>query len=289
MNPWLIAIRPKTLTASLAPILLAFSLALSEGYLNFPVLFLILLTTLSIQVGTNLTNDYFDYLKGVDHSKKEGNVKVLVKGWISLAEMRKAIFTVFFAAILGSTYLIYKGGWPIAIIAASSILFGILYTAGPKPLGHIGLADPVEFIYFGPVAVGGTFYLLTQKCPLYVLLAGCIPGFLSLALLAIDNLRDRETDRLANKKTLCVRFGAKFGQLQYIFCILLGFITPVALVAITQSHLYSLICFLTLPLYKKALDAVKNNQCKEELNQALSQSAINLLVFTLIFSAGWLL
>lgn len=287
-NPWLIAIRPKTLTASLSPILLGVTLALDEGYFNGPLLTLIILTTLSIQIGTNLTNDYFDHLKGVDR-QKQGSVKVLEKGWISLAAMRKSIFLVFSAAALGGLYLSFKGGLPIATIAASSILFAILYTAGPFPLGHIGLADPIEFIYFGPLAVGGTFYLLTQRWPLYVTLAGLIPGFLSLAILAIDNLRDYETDQRANKRSLVVRFGQKFGQAQYYFCIFAGFITPLLLMGLTKSHLYSIICFALIPLYKKAFDAVKNNQSKEELNQALSQTALNLLIFTLVFCAGWLL
>ena len=289
MNAWMIAIRPKTLTASLAPILMGMTLALNEGFTNFPVLALIILTALSIQVGTNLTNDDFDFLKGVDTAEKKGSVKVLQKGWVTIQAMRKAIVMVFGAALLGSCYLIFKGGWPIAVISALSILFAITYTAGPWPLGHLGLADPIEFIFFGPIAVGATYYLIAGAWPLYVTLAGLIPGFLSLAILAIDNLRDYETDKAADKKTLCVRFGTSFGQFQYYACVFLGFAVPLLLIAITKQHLYSLMCLLTLPFYKKCLDAVRENDCKETLTKALSQTALNLILFVLIFSGGWLL
>lgn len=289
MNPWLVAIRPKTLSASLAPILLGATLALSEGFMNIALLSLIVMTALLIQIGTNLANDYFDFLKGVDTEERKGSIKVLQKGWITVNALRRATFMVFSGALLGSIYLIIKGGAPIAWIASTSILFAITYTAGPFPLGHIGVAEPIELLYFGPIAVGGTFYLLTGYFPLYVGLAGFIPGFLSLALLTVDNLRDYETDKKAGKKTLCVRFGKNFGKLQYYCCIFLGFSLPVILIALTKEHLYSLISFLVLPLYKNCLDTVRDHDKAEVLNKTLAQTALNLILFVLIFCAGWLL
>jgi 1,4-dihydroxy-2-naphthoate octaprenyltransferase len=289
MNPWILAIRPKTLTASLAPIVLGATLALSEGFMNIGLLSLIVMTALLIQIGTNLANDYFDFLKGVDTEERKGSIKVLQKGWITVGALRRATFMVFTGALLGSIYLIIKGGVPIALIASTSILFAITYTAGPFPLGHIGLADPIELLYFGPIAVGGTFYLLAGYFPLYVGLAGLIPGFLSLAILTVDNLRDYETDMKAGKKTLTVRFGKNFGKVQYYSCIFLGFSLPVILIALTKEHLYSLISFLALPLYKNCLDAVRDNENAESLNKTLAQTALNLIVFVLIFCAGWLL
>ncbi len=289
LSPWIVAARPKTLTAGLAPVLLGFAFALSEGFFNLKILIMVLIATVAIQIGTNLTNDYFDFLKGIDDKHRKGFTKVLVEGMLSIRAMRKAIFAIFTIAALASTYLIMKGGWPIAIIAISSIMFAVLYTAGPFPLGHLGLADPIEFIYFGPVAVGGTYYLLTHSLPLYVIIGGFIPGFLSLAILTVDNLRDYETDKAKGKKSLCVRFGTKFAQFEYYMCILLGFLTPIALVAITRAHFLSLSCFIMLPLYKTCLDAVRDNHSSEDLNKALKQTAACLLLFTLIFSTGWLL
>lgn len=286
MKPWMTAIRPKTLTASLSPILIGSTLAYSEGFLNLPILSLILITALSIQIGTNLTNDYFDYLNGVDTIERKGTVKVLQKGWLTLQAMKRGIVMVFLVASLGSGYLVLKGGWPIALIAAFSILFAVIYTAGPWPLGHLGLADPIEFLFFGPIAVAGTYALLAERWTLTSFVAGLIPGFLSLAILVVDNLRDIETDRAAKKKTLCVRFGKSFGQFQYYACVFLGFATPAVLVLITKSHFSCLISFLALPLYKRCLDAVRDY---EHLNEALAQTALNLIITTLIFSAGWLL
>lgn len=289
MKHWITAIRPKTLTAGLSPIVLATALALNDGFFNPKILILVLIATFAIQVGTNLTNDYYDFVKGVDDHTRVGPTKVLVDGSIELTSMRKAIILVFTIAALASSYLIIHGGWPIAVIAVSSILFAILYTAGPYPLGHIGLADPIELIYFGPVAVAGTYYLITKSIAPYVIIAGFIPGFLSLAILAVDNLRDYNTDKAKGKKTLCVRFGKTFAKIEYYVCIFLGFLVPITLVAITKKHFLCLSCFILLPLYKTCLDAVKEDTGPEELNKALSQTAASLFLFTLIFSTGWLL
>lgn len=289
LNPWFIAIRPKTLTAGLSPVILGFTFALKEGFFNFRILTMVVIATLAIQIGTNLINDYYDFLKGIDNKKHAGFAKVLVEGMISLQAMRKAIFAILTIAALASAYLISKGGWPIALIAASSIFFAITYTAGPFPLGHLGLADFIELIYFGPIAVGGTYYLMTKNISSYVILGGFIPGFLSLAILAIDNLRDYHTDKENGKKTLCVRFGRKFAQFEYYFCIFMGFFIPILLVAMTKKNFLCLSCFILLPLYKTCLDAVKSNHSADELNKALKQTAASLLLFTLIFSTGWLL
>lgn len=289
MKNWMIAIRPKTLTAGLSPIILATAFALNDGFFNPKILTLVLIATLAIQIGTNLTNDYYDFIKGVDDHTRVGPAKVLVEGSIELASMRKAIILVFTIAALASSYLIMRGGWPIAVIAITSILFAIIYTAGPYPLGHIGLADPIELIYFGPVAVAGTYYLIAQTLPLYVILGGFIPGFLSLAILTVDNLRDHDTDKAKGKKSLCVRFGKTFAKVEYYLCIFLGFLIPIALVAMTKKHFLCLSCFIMLPLYKTCLDAVKEDLGAEELNKALSQTAASLFLFTLIFSTGWLL
>lgn len=289
MKNWMLAIRPKTLTAGLSPIILGATFALSEGFFNARILTLIIIATLAIQIGTNLVNDYFDFLKGVDDHNRVGPTKVLVDGSITLQAMRKSIIAVFTIASLASFYLITKGGLPIAIIAITSILFAILYTAGPFPLGHIGLADPIEFIYFGPIAVSGTYYLLTEKIEGYVIIGGLIAGFLSLAILAVDNLRDHDTDKAKGKKSLCVRFGTRFAQYEYYLCILFGFMVPILLVATTKKHFLCLGCFIMLPIYKPCLDAVKENKSPEQLNKALAQTAASLLLFTLIFSVGWLL
>lgn len=289
MKHWITAIRPKTLTAGLSPIILATAFALNDGFFNPKILTLVLIATLAIQIGTNLTNDYYDFIKGVDDHTRVGPAKVLVEGHIALASMRKAIILVFTIAALASSYLIMKGGWPIAVIATTSILFAILYTAGPYPLGHIGLADPIELIYFGPVAVAGTYYLIAHTLPLYVILGGFIPGFLSLAILTVDNLRDHDTDKAKGKKSLCVRYGKTFAKVEYYMCIFLGFMIPIALVAMTKKHFLCLSCFILLPLYKTCLDAVKDDLGAAELNKALSQTAASLFLFTLIFSTGWLL
>lgn len=226
---WLQACRPKTLIASSSPVMLGTIFALREGCFHFPIFLFTLLTALGIQIGTNLANDYFDFVKGSDTALRKGPIRVTAAGLVLPQTMRWAVFFTFFATALLSSYLIWHGGFTIALWYALFICLGLAYTAGPYPLAYLGLGDLFVLIFFGPVAMAGTVFLQTQTLSWQAVLLGFGPGLISTAILTVNNLRDIEEDAQANKKTLSVRFGKRFGQIEYIASIVLAAILPLFL------------------------------------------------------------
>jgi 1,4-dihydroxy-2-naphthoate octaprenyltransferase len=288
INPWLLAIRPKTLPAGIAPVLIGSAMAFGDGVFNLPVAIACLAGSLFIQIGTNLANDYFDFKKGADVNRI-GPVRVTQAGLIKPQTVLLASIVFFILAALVSISLIIRGGYPIAIIAVVSILCGFLYTAGKRPLGYLGLGEIFVFIFFGPVAVAGTYYVLALDINWAVIVAGIAPGLLSCAILAINNLRDIEGDKKVQKKTLAVRFGSNFAASEYLFCILGAALTPFLVLLITLDHfgiaVSSLVGFLAIPTVRKVMTAHQ----AVDLNKALAQTGLWLSLYSILFSIGWVL
>ena len=199
------------------------------------------LSALLIQIGTNLSNDYFDFLKGSDTKERIGPARVTQAGLVSPEKMLYIFTFVFGLSMLIGVYLVNRGGWPIVIIGILSIASGILYTGGPIPIGYIGLGDIFVFIFFGPIALCGTFYVQAMELPFEVFIAGMGPGFLAISLLSINNLRDEPTDKKSGKKTLAVRFGPSFARGEYIFTFVMALLIPVFLAIYIDSRWF--ICF----------------------------------------------
>ena len=162
--------------------------------------------------------------------------------------MRIVTLAIFLIAGILGLYLMQAGGWQIGALAFTAILFGYLYTGGPYPLGYLGLGDLFVLIFFGPVAVAGTTYLQTGKLSSVAIIAGCAPGLFSTAMLALNNIRDIEEDKVANKKTLPVRLGATFGKWEAILCLILPCVIPIVLFCLAPTHGYILITMGSLPL-----------------------------------------
>ena len=285
---WIEAARPKTLWASVAPVVIGVAMAFADGDWDPMIAILTLLSAMMIQIGTNFANDYFDHAKGADTAERIGPVRATGAGLVEPAVMRRAFIITFSISVLIGFYLISHGGWPILIIGSLSILFGILYTGGPFPLGYKGLGDGFVLVFFGPVAVGGTYYLQTLDINLNVILAGVSPGLISTALLSVINLRDIHTDKKAGKKTLAVRFGIVFARAEYLVSVFLACTMPLILLLLDPNHPYSLFALLVL-LY--ALPTIKDVLYKDvspELNIALANTGKILLVYSLIFSIGWI-
>jgi len=241
-----------------------------------------------IQIGTNFANDYYDFKKGTDEGERLGPTRVTQSGMVSPTTMKKATYYVFALALISGIYLVFRGGWPIVIIGLSSILFGILYTGGPYPLGYNGLADIFVLIFFGPVAVGGTYYVQTLDINNIVLLAGLSPGLFSVAILTVNNLRDIDNDKRAGKRTLAVRFGATFSRVEYTVSVLIGILIPTVVAFFILDKYYLLISLITLiviiPILKKVY-TIKGR----ELNNVLASTGKALLIYSVLFSIGWLL
>jgi 1,4-dihydroxy-2-naphthoate octaprenyltransferase len=289
MNPWILAIRPKTLPAAIAPVAIGTAMAFGDGLFHAMSALMALSAALFIQIGTNLANDYFDFKKGADTADRQGPLRVTQAGLIKPDVVLKAAIIFFVLAGLSSIYLIHRAGMCILIITIASITSGIFYTAGPKPLGYLGLGDLFVLVFFGPVAVGGTYYTQGLEINWAVIAAGLGPGFLSMAVLAINNLRDIDTDRKAGKLTLAVRFGRSFAMSEYLFCIIAAALTPFAVVLITDDHqgiaAASLIGFCAIPCVKAAFTLIDG----AGLNKVLGQTGRLLLIYSALFSIGWVL
>lgn len=285
---WIEAARPKTLWASVAPVIIGTAMAYSDGKWDPLVAILTLLSAVMIQIGTNFANDYYDHFKGADTPDRIGPVRATGSGLVKPATMKIAFFLAFGLSVLFGLYLISIGGWPIIIIGTLSILFGILYTGGPFPLGYKGLGELFVLIFFGPVAVGGTYYLQTLEINLTVILAGLSPGLISTALLTVNNLRDIHTDEKAGKRTLAVRFGPIFARTEYFVSILIACLMPLVLLIVDPGHPYSLAAILVIILAGHPVKSVLFDEISPELNIALASTGKILLLYSLVFSLGWI-
>ena len=216
---WLLATRPKTLAAGLSPVVLGCLLALQHQSLDWLLAFITGLCALLIQIGTNFVNDVSDFKKGADNDHRKGPTRMVQAGHICPEHMTWGAISCFSIAFLLGLILVMYGGWIFLLIGLSGILSGILYTAGPYALAYLGLGDLFVFVYFGPIAVMGTYYLQTAYWDLDAAILGVAIGCVGVSLLAVNNTRDIDEDRVAEKKTLVVRFGKRFGQMEYISCI----------------------------------------------------------------------
>jgi len=289
---WIMAIRPKTLWAAVVPVLVGFAMACEAGFIK-PLLFItILLNAIAIQITTNLANDLFDFLKGADNALRTGPARVTQLGYVKTGQMIIALGISLLVSILLGIYLVITGGTPILIIGILSLIFAVLYTGGPFPLGYLGLGDLFVFVFFGPVALWGTYFLMVQDISnavfISLMLIGCSIGFLSAAILIVNNLRDIKEDELAGKKTLAVRFGALFSKIEYLIMIGLGSVLPLANYMYTHKHKWSMSAALIFIPGLLLIRKVFNNT-GAELNSVLASTAQLLLLFGFLFSLGWLI
>ena len=283
------AARPKTLWAAIAPVIIGTAMAYADGGWHWPSALAALSGAVLIQIGTNFANDYSDFKKGTDAGERLGPVRVTQAGLVKPSTMKRTTAIVFSLAIIAGAYLVWRGGWPIAVIGGLSILFGLLYTAGPYPLGYNGLGEIFVLVFFGPVAVGGTYYVQTLSINTTVLLAGLSPGLFSVAILTVNNLRDINGDARAGKRTLAVRFGPRFARYEYIACVVVASLLPLLLFINSGGHVYSLAVLVVIPVAIPTFIKVLTKSDGPALNDALAATGRLLLVFAVLFSCGWVL
>ena len=285
MKIWFLAIRPKTLSAAISPVILGCALAYHDGSFHLLICFMTLLAAVLIQIGANFANDVFDFEKGSDREDRLGPTRLTQSGLISAAKMKKAMWIAFALAICVGFYLALIGGWPIVIIGLASIAAGIAYTGGPYPLGYHGFGDVFVFIFFGLIAVPGTYYLQSGTINELSLYMGVVIGMLSTAILVVNNLRDKDTDKLSGKKTLAVRFGNKFSKIEYGTLMLIPFLLPLYIWWNIENELSILITTFTLPISFHLITQVFS-QTGSDLNLVLAKTARFLFIFTVLLSAG---
>ena len=285
---WTRAARPKTLGAAVAPVVIGAAMAVEAGAFHAPSAACALLGAVLIQIGTNFSNDYLDFLQGADRGGREGPTRATQAGWVSARAMRRATVLTFALAFASGLYLVWRGGWPVLAVGLASIASGVWYTAGRWSLAYLGLADLFVLVFFGPVAVGGTFYVqaLALKAP--VLVAGLAPGLLATGILLANNLRDREEDARAGKKTLVVRFGRGVGRALYAACLAGAALVPPVLVAQASAPPWVLLASGVAVLGGGALvRRLWQARTPAAFRPLLGRTAQMLAAYSLAFAVGW--
>ena len=281
--PWLLAFRLKTIPAAISPVLVGTALALDNNQIiQWTIFISILISSILIQIGTNLSNDLSDFINGADTNKRLGPIRAAQSGLISVEKLKSGMILSFGLSMCFGLYLVAVGGYIIVIIGLLSIISGYLYTSGPYPLGYNGLGDIFVFVFFGLVAVMGTFYLHTSYINFESLICGMIIGSLSTAILVVNNIRDIDTDLKSGKNTLAVIFGLKFSKLEFSTLILLPYFLIIYLYFLI-NNISIFLAFFTLPIAFILVYEIYN-KTGVELNDVLARTARLLLIFSFIFS-----
>jgi len=287
MNSWILASRLKTLPAAISPVIVGVSLAVHDSEFHLLTAFMTLIAAILIQIGANFANDVYDFLKGSDREDRLGPIRATQSGLISPENMKKGMWLVFTLAICVGFYLASIGGWPIVWIGLISIASAIAYTGGPYPLGYHGWGDVFVFIFFGIIAVPGTYYLQTGFVSDYSILFGIPLGALSTTILIVNNLRDADTDVKSGKRTLAVRFGKSFVKMEYIVMMILAFAIPIYILQLWDEFSLYIILFL-LPISVRHIQSLYS-ETGESLNLVLVNTAKFLFHFSMLLSIGLIL
>ncbi len=281
---WIQAARLRTLPASAAPVILASAWAYHAGGFHLYAALAALWGALWIQIGVNFANDLQDAIRGADTPDRVGPTRVVASGMVTPEAMRRAVMIAFGMATLGGVYLIARAGWPVLFIGLASFVAALAYSGGPLPLGYLGLGDLFVFLFFGPVAVLGTEYVQRLQISPGAMGLSLAMGALSTAILIVNNVRDRHTDRTAGKRTLAVRLGKRGSLVEYALC--LGGAYGVAVgFAWMERRLLLLLPLLTLPTAVRLYRLLRDQEGRA-LNDVLAGTARLLLLFALLFSLG---
>ncbi|MEO0812037.1 MAG: 1,4-dihydroxy-2-naphthoate polyprenyltransferase [Myxococcota bacterium] len=232
---WLSTLRIPTLPAAVSPVVVGTAVAWRDGVSDFRIAFAAAMGALFIQIGTNLFNDYADFKKGADREDRLGPARATSKGWLTPRQVLAATVAAFAVATVFGCFLLFFAGWPVVVIGVASILCGIAYTGGPRPLAYVGLGDVFVFLFFGLVAVVGTYFVQSGTLSPSAFAAAVPIGLITTAVLVVNNLRDRFTDAQSNKRTLAVRFGERFTRIQYAVLIV-GAYASVAITYLLGVH-----------------------------------------------------
>ncbi len=288
LKAWLLASRPKTLAAAAIPVLVGTAVALAHGAFAWLPALVAFLCAALIQIGTNFANDYFDHQSGADNEDRLGPTRVTQAGLIEPNSVKWATGITFLIAFVLGLYLVWVGGWPILAVGIASIISGVAYTGGPYPLGYNGLGDLFVFIFFGLVAVGGTYYVQALQLAPEALVAAIPVGLLSTAIIVVNNYRDLDTDRDAGKKTLAVRIGPSTTRIQYAVLLLASYAVPIAQWLIGDHGWTILLPLLTLPLAALRIADMYRLQ-GSPLNALLANTAKLLTLFGFLYAIGFIL
>ena len=280
------AARPKTLPAAVAPVLVGTSLAIRYGTFHPLAFAAALLGAMLIQIGTNLSNDYSDARRGADSDERIGPVRVTAGGLVPPRQVLVATYLTFGAAVLCGVYLIAVAGWALLAVGAASILAGVLYTGGPRPYGYEGLGEVFVFLFFGIVAVAGSYFVQRRGLPWEAFVLAVPVGLLISAILVVNNVRDIDTDRRAGKRTLAVRLGRERARWLFAVIVAVAFLTSWVPWFAGALSPWLFVTAAAAPLALGVVQTVRTHTDGPSLNAALAQTAKLALVFCLLLCAG---
>jgi 1,4-dihydroxy-2-naphthoate octaprenyltransferase len=288
MSPWILAARPRTLGAAVIPVLAGGALAFAAGNLDPMAMVLIIACAVLIQIATNYFNDAIDHAKGADTAERLGPTRATSSGLLAPRTVMTGGAACLALAVVLSIPLVLHGGWPIVVIGIFSLFFAYAYTGGPFPLAYLGLGEIFVVLFFGIIAVAGTFYLNTLALSSAAVLAGLQIGLHSSVLLAVNNLRDIDSDRAANKRTLAARFGLTFARRENAVLVMTPFVLGIAWLPLGYLWAF-LLPLMTLPLAWWLARACLVANSDRSVNQLLAQAAALHAAFGLLLALAFLL
>lgn len=283
---WLMAARIRTLPAAVAPVLVGTALAGSEGIFRPLAFVAALVGSVFIQIGTNLSNDYSDARRGADTEDRLGPVRVTAGGLMPPRQVLVGTYVAFGVAVAAGGYLVAVAGIELLLVGILSILAGVLYTGGPRPYGYEGLGELFVFLFFGVVAVSGSYFVQAEELRWEALALSVPVGLLAAAILIANNVRDADTDRRAGKRTLAVRLGRDRARGLFAAAVWLSFAVPVGIWAAGGLSAWVLLALLCAPLAPPLVRTVRTRTDGPSLNAALADTGRLLGAFSLLLSAG---
>ncbi len=286
---WIVASRPRTLPAAVAPVLVGTALAITEDEFRPLAFAAALIGSVFIQIGTNLANDYSDARRGADTEDRLGPVRVTAGGLMPPQRVLTGTYVAFAVAVACGAYLAYVAGPEMLAVGVVSIAAGVLYTGGPRPYGYAGLGEVFVFLFFGLVAVTGSYYVQTEELTWESLALAVPVGLLAAAILVVNNVRDVDTDRRAGKRTLAVKLGRSRARGLFAAMLAVSYAVPVAIPLAGGLSWWALLPLASLPLVPSLWSTVSTKTDGPSLNHALAATGRLLAVFSLLLSAGILL
>jgi len=280
---WKMAVRVPTLTAAVAPVAVGTGVAIHDDVFRLLPALAALFGALCLQAGANFANDVFDFERGADTEDRLGPPRATQLGLLTPTQMKAGMWTAFGLAFAVGIYLVYEGGWPIVAVGLASIVAAIIYTGGPWPIGYHALGDLFTFVFFGLVAVVGTYYVQSGEITWLAVAAAVPVGCTVTQILVVNNLRDIETDRRANKRTLGVLLGDKGTRLWFLLLILVAWAVPLLLYDLEVAWLA---VPLSMPFGLRLLRDIRGGTTGRDLNPVLKATARFHLVYGLLFAVG---
>ena len=286
---WWLAVRPATLAASVAPVLAGTAISVHEGGARPAAGLAALVVAVAIQVGVNFANDYSDYVRGADTGQRVGPLRAASSGVIAPRDVMWAAVASFAVAAVFGVALSVATDWRLLLVGAACLLAAWLYTGGPRPYGYLGLGELSVFVFFGLVATAGTAYVEEFRVSSLAVLVGCGLGFLSSAILVLNNLRDIDTDSAAGKRTLATRIGRPSTRILLVVLVAAAFVVPIVILVSRLSGLAIALTFLGIPFAAAPVRTAFATQSGPPLVGALKGMAVAELMYALLVTAGLLL